>query len=140
MTKKFNLVTVKSIQHIGNGMCWIAYGVLSIFNNDICSALSHIFLLMAVAFNFAGLFPTSDTEDEMSMHNMQKAKAQAIGYFRHILCIVLLIIALLGVTQKLWPSINDFHIVSLQLVISLLSGSLEILIGALFRKYEKDGE
>lgn len=140
MKKEISLVVSKCITHLVNGVGWLMYGVLSIFDNSICSLIASVFLLGCIILNITVPFSSNENDDEMSKHNMMKAKATTMDLLKIIICIILLIITIIGLVHEFFPSVNDNIHISLGMIVPLMLGITEIMIGFLFVKYEKDGE
>ncbi len=140
MKKKFDLVTSKCIYYGVNGIGWILYAILSIFDNSLCAILASMTLLCCIILSILGLVSSKEPDDEMSKYNMMRAKATAMDWLKIIACIGLVIIALLAVLHKFIPTINATTNISLGLIIPLLFGITELVICILFAKYEKAGE
>lgn len=133
------MVESKILVYIGNGSAWLAYGVLSLFDNIVCVILSTVFLLCGFASLLLGM-SSKEKDDEMSNHNLLKAKANTMDYLKIIVLVILMFISVIGLLHMIFPSINENVFVSLKTVVSMIIGISEIMIGVLFLKYERDGE
>lgn len=140
MKKEISLVASKCITYVANGIGWLAFVVLSMVDNLVCSTLAAAILLICVVFSMKGRRATKEADDEMSEYNLIRAKATAMEWFRKIICIILLIFAIGGLLHELFPiSIENIN-VSLGILVPITLGLTEITIGLLFVKYEKAGE
>lgn len=139
MSKKIGLIESKILVYIGNGSAWLAYGVLSLFDNMVCVILSTVFLLCGLASLLLGM-SSKEKDDEMSNHNLLKAKARTMDNLKIIVLVILMFISVIGLLHMIFPLINENIFVSLKTVVSTIIGVSEIMIGVLFLKYERDGE
>ena len=139
MAKKIGLIESKILLYIGNGSAWLAYGVLSFFDNIVCTVLSTAFLLCGIASLLLGM-SSQEKDDEMSKHNMMKAKATAMDLLKIIICLVLVFNAMLGLLHIFFPTFKETISIGLRTVIPMILGIAEIMVGWFFIKYERDGE
>lgn len=140
MKKEISLVTAKCIYHYVHGVAWVAYAVLTLFNNLICNILAAALLFICIILSSFGLLSSNEPDDEMSRYNMMKAKARAMDFLKIVICIALIIIALLGVLDDFIPFLSANIHISLSFAVALALGVPDIIIGYLFAKYEKAGE
>ena len=139
MNKKIGLIESRILVYIGNGSAWLAYGVLSLFDNIVCEILASIFLLLGIVSTLMGM-SSKEKDDEMSKYNMMKAKATAMDLLKIIICLVLVFDALLGVLYIFSTTVKETISIGLRTVIPMIIGITEIMVGWLFIKYERDGE
>ena len=139
MNKELGLVESKCLLYIGNGIAWLLFGIFSIFDNAICDIMGSICLFCGCS---AIIISNSSKEkdDEMSKHNLLKAKAVAMDLLKIIICFVLLISGVLGILHIFLPEMKDSVKVGLSTTIPMILGIAEIMTGCLFLKYERDGE
>ena len=133
MKRKIGLIESKILVYIGNGSSWLAYGVLSLFDNVVCSILSVVFLLCGISSLCLGM-SSKEKDDEMSNYNLLKAKANAMDYFKIIVLVVLILVSGIGLLAMIFPSINETIYINIKTVVSMIIGISEIMIGALFLK------
>lgn len=140
MSKEISLVKSKFVTYFVNGIGWLAYAVLSLFNNKICSLMASVILLICVVLSFWGLHASNEEDDEMSLQSMYKAKALTIDWFKPVLCLIMLLLIVLELLSRFFPVI-DYNIeVRATLIVPIIMGVIDVLVGLLFVKYEKDGE
>ena len=140
MKKELNLVTSKCITYVVNGVGWLVYAFLSIFDNPVCSILASVALFICVIISIKSRCYATELDDEMSEYNLMKAKATTMDLLKIIICVILLLLAIVGLLREIFPVINETFKISLGLIVPLILGITEIAIGFLFVKYEKDGE
>lgn len=131
MIKKIGLIESKISIYIGNGSAWTMFGVLSLFDNIVCTSLSIFFLLCGIVALILGML-SKEADDEMSIHNLMMAKSTTMDCFRIIILAVLTIASIFA--------LFNVNLLSIKTVIPVVYGVSEIMIGALFLKYERDGE
>ena len=139
MKKKLGLIESKCLLYIGNGIAWLMFGAFSIFDNVICEIIASACLLFGMTSIVLGM-SSKEKDDEMSKHNLIKAKATAMDLLKIIICLVLVINAVLGMLHIFFPTVKESISISLRPVIPMILGVTEIMIGWLFIKYERDGE
>ena len=139
MKKKLGLIESKCLLYIGNGIAWLMFGVLSIFDNVVCEIIATICLLCGITSIILGM-SSKEKDDEMSKHNMMKAKATAMDFLKIIICFVLVFNALQGLVHSFFPTVKETISIVIRTVIPMILGIAEIMIGWLFIKYERDGE
>ena len=139
MNKKIGLIESKILVYIVNGSAWLAYGVLSLFDNIVCVILSTVFLLCGIVSLLLGM-SSQEKDDGMSKHNLLKAKATTMDWLKIIILVVLMINSVLGLLHTIFPSLNESLFVSIKTVVPMIIGVSEIMTGSLFLKYERDGE
>lgn len=139
MNKKIGLIESKTLLYVGNGTAWLAYGVFSLFDNTVCKILSIVFLLCGITSLILGM-TSREKDDEMSKHNLLKAKATTMDLTKISILFVLMINTVLGLLHTFFPSLNETIFVSIKTVVPMIIGILEIVTGVLFLKYERDGE
>lgn len=140
MKKELNLVTSKCLTYVVNGIGWLAYAFLSVFDNPVCSILASTVLLICVIMSIKSRSFATESDDEMSEYNLMKAKATTVDWLKIIICAILLLLAVVGLLHEFFPVVKENFSISLGLVVPLILGITEIAIGFLFVKYEKDGE
>ena len=139
MTKKIGLIESKILLYIGNGSAWLLFGIFSIFDNAICDIMGSICLFCGCS-SIIISNSSKEKDDEMSKHNMMKAKATAMDLLKIIIAFVLVIDAVIGVLHIFFSEIGDSVKVGLSTTIPMILGITEIMTGCLFLKYERDGE
>lgn len=139
MNKKIGLIESRILTYIGNGSAWLAYGVLSLFDNIVCVILSTVFLLCGIVSLILGM-SSQEKDDEMSKHNLLKAKATTMDWLKIIILVVLMLNSVLGLLHTIFPSLNEAVFVSIKTVVPMIIGVSEIMTGSLFLKYERDGD
>lgn len=139
MSRKISLIESRILMYIGNGIAWFVYGVLSFFNNVVCDILSAVFLVVGIIVLILGM-SSKEKDDEMSRHNLLKAKANTMDLLKIIILIVLSISSAIGIMRTLFPSLNEIVFLSIKTVVPLIIGGSEIMTGSLFLKYERDGD
>lgn len=140
MKKEFNLVTSKCLAYVVNGVGWLVYAFLLIFDNPVCLILASVALLICVTISIKSRRYATESDDEMSKYNLMKAKATTMDWLKIIMCVILLLFAIVGLLHEFFPVIKETFNISLGLLVPLILGITEIAIGFLFVKYEKDGE
>ena len=140
MKKELNLVTSKCLTYVVNGVGWLVYAFLSIFNNPVCSILASVTLIICVIISIKSRSYATEHDDEMSEYNLMKAKATTMDWLKIIICVILLLLTIMGLLHEIFPIIKETFNISLGLIVPLMLGITEIAIGFLFVKYEKDGE
>ena len=136
MKNKISLSTSKCIAYIANGIGWLLFCILSMFDNQICSLIASVVLVICVVMSITSCRFTNEVEDEMSEYNLMKAQAATMYWLKTIICVILLLFALI----KLFNFDGINYKADLSFVISMVFATTEILTGILFVKYEKDGE
>lgn len=139
MSKKLGLIESKCLQYIGNGVAWLMFGLVSAFDNFVCDILAIVCLLCgitAIIFSFL----SKEKDDEMSKHNMMKAKSRAMDLLKIIICVVIFVNGMIGTLHTFIPAIKESISVNLRIIIPIILGIVEIMIGYLFLKYEREGE
>lgn len=139
MNKKIGLIESRILVYIGNGSAWLAYGVLSLFDNIVCGILSTVFLLFGITSLLLGM-SSKEKDDEMSKHNLLKAKAHTMDLLKIIILAILVINSVLALLHTIIPSLNENIFVSIKTVVPMIIGASEIMTGSLFLKYERDGD
>ena len=140
MKKEMNLVTSICFAYVFNGLGWLAYTLLSIFDNPVCSIIASLVLFICIVMSITSRFFSTEDDDEMSEYNLMKAKATTMDWLKIIICVILLLFMVLGLLHTFIPAIKENIKISLALITPLLLGITDISIGLLFVKYEKDGE
>lgn len=140
MKNKLSLVTSKCITYVANGVGWVAYACLSVFDNLVCSVFAIAALLICIIITIKSHSFSAEPDDEMSEYNLMKAKAATMDWLRIIICLVLVLIAVAALLQTAFPAINENINLSFGLVVPLILGITDIATGLFFVKYEKDGE
>lgn len=140
MKKEFNLVTSKCLAYVVNGVGWLVYAFLLIFDNPVCLILASVALLICVTISIKSRRYATESDDEMSKYNLMKAKATTMDWLKIIMCVILLLFVIVGLLHEFFPVIKETFHISLGLLVPLILGITEIAIGFLFVKYEKDGE
>ena len=133
------LIESRILVYIGNGSAWLAYGVLSLFDNIMCEILASLFLSLGIVSILMGM-SSKEKDDEMSEYNMMKAKAVAMDLLKIIILLVLVFDSIIGLLHSIFPSLNETIFISIKAVLPMIIGVLEIMVGCLFLKYQKDGE
>lgn len=109
-------------------------------HNPVCSILASTVLLICVIMSIKSRSYAKEPDDEMSEYNLMKAKATTMDWLKIIICVILLLLAIVGLLHEFFPVIKENLNISLGLIVPLILGITEIAIGFLFVKYEKDGE
>lgn len=139
MSKKIGLIESRILVYIGNGSAWLAYGVLSLFDNIVCVILSIVFLLFGITSLILGV-SSKEKDDEMSKHNLLLAKATTIDWLKVIILVVLVLNSMLGLLHTIFPSLNETIFIGIKTIVPTIIGVSEIMTGLLFLKYQRDGE
>ena len=140
MKTELSLIKSKCLTYVLAGIGWLFYGVLSIFDNLVCSLLASVVLLVCVSMSIKSQNVACEPDDEMSEYDLIKAKAHTMDWLQKIMCIVFLLFSIVGILHEFLPDIQAKLNISLKIIISAILGITEISIGLLFVKYEKDGE
>ena len=140
MKKKEGIVPVGTKIFWGQtvmGILWIGVGLTGIFDNLICNILKILFLIAAIVtlVKVSRICRIGDDSDEMAEYNYIKAQAKAGGALYMVLCIASIVFALeFGLVQNM--DISWTRIISL--ILFILMGIHNLLIGLFFRKLEAE--
>ncbi|CAH0435495.1 hypothetical protein CQ395_08790 [Clostridium neonatale] len=112
------------------GVVWIASGIMQLIkvNRTVELILSVVFLI-SLCITFVPYFVKTESEDELSQHNMEKARS-----------IVLEILVLGMTTCILISTISNNMLIDFKAVMLLLAGVAYLLKYILFIYYEKVGD
>lgn len=138
--KSLDLTTSNHLRYTLNGIGWLLYSFFSLFDNLICSIMSTITLLICIISCLICYVIISEPEDEMSQHNMTKAKAAAMDNIKLVILYVLVGTFSLALLSQFIPVLTDIIDPKFSFAFTMMLGISDIEIGHFFAKYEKDGE
>lgn len=133
MKKEISLVLVNFLDSVVVGTAWIGFGISGFFDNKMSSIIGAILLLTASAAIFFSIFAKTQGSDEMSRFHLIKARAATLKIFLLIILFVYLVIYIL-------KALSIPFSLSLLEFVPFILGIINILSGALFIKYERNGD
>ena len=137
---KINLLKSTYWSYFISGFGWLFYGIFSAFDNIVLNYLGAVFFLIGVVAGMKIQKLSYEKEDEMSQHNMMKAKAATLDFLRIAVCIVLIILMVFSVLSRTFPGIKEIVELNITLVLALIFAVIQFSVGIYYMKYEKDGE
>lgn len=140
MKKEISLVKGRVISYLMNGIGWLLYGIFSMHENEICSVIAVGVLTICILMKTKNEIMIKQSDDEMSMYNLMRAKAITMDFLRVIVLGTLMIVAVIKLFEEIFPSINGNISASVVLFVPLILGITDIMIGLFFLKFERDGE
>ncbi len=119
-----------SIRYTLDGAIWLLYAVLNLVpGGKLLNIFCAMILFIAVICSCVSLLAKADPEDEMSEHNMRRAKAMTLDIFISVFLIFGIITLLMGGysmdIRKLYP---------------FVVGVVQLLTGILFVLFERAGD
>lgn len=137
---KINLLKSTYLSYFVSGSGWLLFAVFSVFNNVVLNTLASVFFFVGVLAGIKLQKSSYEPEDEMSEHNLLKAKAATLDLLRHAVCIVLIFLMVFSVFSKFVSNINEIVEINIIFVLALIFSFIQFSVGVHFLRYEKDGE
>ncbi|MBQ7573871.1 MAG: hypothetical protein IJT23_06390 [Clostridia bacterium] len=140
MKKGLSLVTSTFLTYVINGVGWLIFAVAQMMDVSILSLCIAILPPICIIMSAKAERSSKESSDEMSQHNLMRAKTMCVDSFRLIASAILVVLVFMSLLHTLVPAFKGSIEVDLIVIIPLLLGIAQIVIGILFAKYEKDGE
>ncbi len=137
--KSLSVVEQMNMFYLYSGIAWIVSGIFGIFDGTIFTLIECIAFLTLIITYILTMHAKKENQDELSIKNYHKARSHALTYMHIIYMSLICILQLANMffqTKSMTIEINK-----LLIPLFFISLGIEyIMIGLLFRKYEKDGE
>lgn len=117
------------------GVIWIGAAISGMFDAKLAALFNIVFLFAAIIIIAVLLFINKEENDEMSIANINKAKAITLEII-HILCAILSVVFII-MSQYLTEMNMDWLRIMANMIYALM-GVQNLLVGIVFRKLEAE--
>lgn len=131
--KQMTILTQNRYSRILNGIAWIGAGIFEIPDNPVCFNISMVFVAFAVFLLLRVGLSSTESEDEMSVRNLTKARELTMIWTQTIF---LVIWVAAGFVQAMPLHVEWGRLFAPTFLI--LAGLEDLLVGFHFRRLEKE--
>lgn len=128
LKEEMSLETHYTIQYTVNGICWLLFSVFNLSEDKVMQIVAALFLTFGCICSIITVFKKHESDDEMSLKHIAKAKALAFD-------ITGVTIMGIGVVSMISDSVLSYY-----KVYGFIFAASQILAGQLFRCYERMGD
>lgn len=137
--KELSVTEQMDLLYLYSGIAWIIGGIFMFFDGILFTIIEIIAMLTLVISHIFVMRAKKENQDELSEKNYHKARSHALTYMHVIYAVIIIALQLIGLFNR--DASLTIDVKELLIPLFFISLGIEyIMIGFLFRKYERDGD
>lgn len=137
--KELSVTEQMDLLYLYSGISWIIGGIFMFFDGIIFTIIEIIAMLTLVISHIFVMRAKKENQDELSEKNYHEARSHALTYMHVIYAVIIIALQLIGLFNR--DASLTIDVKELLIPLFFISLGIEyIMIGILFRKYERDGD